>query len=330
MQLWDIEAYPELSIKGRFQRDENGDEVWVVVAKRTWQFDGEVWHELGDSEIFDDPQYLGEEGFSAMKVDQEFAYTKNNTDVLVYGKARSYAKKPVTYQECRVLIDGHIDKTLAVHGERVWVEHGGSVTLSKPVPFIEKDIDYTCAIGGDLRNRIGGGVADSNKELLEQKVPSVFYPKEEWSSTSKNLRVAGFGPVPPFFEARQTLAGTFDEEWIENRKPMLPLDFDRRFFQSAPADQQCKGFLKGGERLMMSGFCHDDTISFRIPKEKYRAIATFKDGSYPVDMAMYTLFVDAEKKTISISYTAAFPCQSKEHLLVSTSIMKVEEVSEHA
>ncbi|MCV5264373.1 DUF2169 domain-containing protein, partial [Escherichia coli] len=71
----------------------------------------------------------------------------------------------------------------------------------------------------------------------------MFYPKEEWSSTSKNLRVAGFGPVPPFFEARQTLAGTFDEEWIENRKPMLPLDFDRRFFQSAPADQQCKGFL---------------------------------------------------------------------------------------
>ncbi len=44
----------------------------------------------------------------------------------------------MTYQECRVLIDGHIDKTLAVHGERVWVEHGGSVTLSKPVPFIER------------------------------------------------------------------------------------------------------------------------------------------------------------------------------------------------
>lgn len=154
MQLWDIEAHPELSLKGRFQRDENGDEVWVVVAKRTWQFDGVVWHELGESEIFDDPQYLGEEGFSAMKVDHEFAYTKDNTDVLVYGKARSYAKKPVTYQECRVLIDGHIDKTLAIHGDRVWVEHAGSITLSNPVPFIEKDIDYTCAVGGDLRNRI--------------------------------------------------------------------------------------------------------------------------------------------------------------------------------
>ncbi|MDF4597796.1 DUF2169 domain-containing protein, partial [Vibrio parahaemolyticus] len=120
------------------------------------------------------------------------------------------------------------------------------------------------------------------------------------------------------------------DDWIENRKPMLPLDFDKRFFQSAPIDQQCKGFLRGGERLMMSGFCHDDTLSFRIPKEKYRAIATFKDQSYQADMAMYTLFVDAEKKTISISYTAAFPCQGKEHLLVSTSITKLEEVSEHA
>ncbi len=194
MQLWDIEAHPELSLKGRFQRDENGDEVWVVVAKRTWQFDGVVWHELGESEIFDDPQYLGEEGFSAMKVDHEFAYTKENTDVLVYGKARSYAKKPVTYQECRVLIDGHIDKTLAIHGERVWVEHAGSITLSNPVPFIEKDIDYTCAVGGDLRNRIGGGVADSNKELLEQKVPSIFFiPERTGVPPRKNYALRGSG-----------------------------------------------------------------------------------------------------------------------------------------
>ena len=81
---------------------------------------------------------------------------------------------------------------------------------------------------------------------------------------------------------------------------------------------------------MMSGFCHDDTLSFRIPKEKYRATATFKDGSYQVDMAMYTLFVDTEKKAVSITYTAAFPCQGKEHLLVSTSITQLEEVSEYA
>ncbi|WP_260260656.1 DUF2169 family type VI secretion system accessory protein [Vibrio intestinalis] len=324
MQLWDIEPHPELSLKGRFQRDENGDEVWVVVAKRSWQFDGVAWQPLSDSEIFDDPQYEGDEGWSAMKVDHEFAYCKSNTDVLVYGKARSYAKKPVTQLECRVLIDEHLDKTLVVKGERAWVEHGGSITLSNPIPFIEKEIDYTCAIGGDMRNRIGGGVADTNKELLEQKVPSVFYLKEDWSSTAKNVRVAGFGPLPPFFQSRQVLAGTFDEEWVENRKPMLPVDFDLGFYQSAPLDQQCKGYLIGGERLVMSGFCHDDTISFRIPHDRYRAIATFNNEVSHVDMAIYTLFVDTENKIISISYNASFPCQGKEHLLVSTAITKQE------
>lgn len=329
MQLWDIEEHPELSIKGRFQRDKNGDEVWVVVAKRTWQFDGKTWIELGESEIYDNPQYVGEEGFSALKVDYEFAYSKANTDVLIYGKARSYAKKPVTQQECRLLIDGHIDKTLTIHGERVWVEHGGSITLSAPNPFIEKDIDYTWAIGGDLRNRMGCGIAETNKELLEKPVPCVFYPGEDWSSSAEKLRVAGFGAVPPFFESRQKLAGTFDEDWVANRKPMLPLDFDTGFFQSAPQDQQCQGFLRGGERLMMSGFCHDDTISFRIPKDKYRAVANFSDGNCELDMSIYTLFVDTQQKTISISYSAAFHCQSREHLLVSTSVVRLQEVTEH-
>ncbi|UUM32456.1 DUF2169 family type VI secretion system accessory protein [Vibrio japonicus] len=327
MQLWDIEENRELSLKGRFQRDENGDEVWVVVAKRSWQLKGSDWYELEESEIFDDPQYLGESGHSAMKVDHEFSYTKANTDVLIFGKARSLGKKPVVYQECRVLIDGHIDKTLAIHGERVWVEHGSSVTLSNPRPFIEKDIDYSCSIGGDIRNRIGGGIASSNRELLKQKVPSIFYPREDWNATGSRVRVAGFGPVPPFFESRQKLAGTFDEEWLENRKPMLPLDFDKQFYQSAPKDQQCQGYLEGGERLVMSGFCHDDAISFRIPKDKYQAIATFKDGSYQADMAIYTVFVDSENKKISISYTASIPCQGKEHLLLSTTVINQQEVS---
>lgn len=325
MQLWDIEPHSELSVKGRFQRDEHGREVWVVVGKRTWQFDGNNWSALAQSEIHDDPQYLGDPGFSAMKVDHEFAYTKDNTDVLVFGKARSYAKKPVTKQECRVLIDGHVDKTLSIHGDRIWVEHGGSVTLSQPIPFVEKDIDYSCAIGGGIRNRIGGGIASSTDELLKQRVPSVFYPNEDWSATGAKLRVAGFGPLPPFFESRQKLAGTFDEDWIDNRKPLLPQDFSQKFYQSAPQDQQCKGHLAGGERLMMSGFCHDDTISFRIPKDKYTAVAKFQDESYQAPMAIYTIFINTEDKTISMSYSASFLCQDKEHLLVSTSIINQQE-----
>ncbi len=326
MQLWDINDHPYLNIKGRFQRDENGDEVWVVSAKRMWSLTQNEWLSADEVEIFDDPLYAGEPGFSAMIHDHEFAIHKHCTDVVVSGKARAYAKRPVEQMECRLLLDGHIDKTLVIRGQRDWIEHGGSITVSNPQSFIDCDIDYARAIGGeDERNRIGGGVASSNKVLLTQRVPSVFYPKEDWDATSKKVRVAGFGPIPPFFKQRYQLAGTFDDNWLENRRPMLPVDFDRRYYQSAPLDQQCKGYLQGGERLMLSGFSHDDIFSFRLPREKYRASADFGDDQEFKDLELYTVFVDTEKGVVSLTYSAAFACQEKEHLLKSTSIQEVVE-----
>ncbi|MGR5094569.1 DUF2169 family type VI secretion system accessory protein [Vibrio maritimus] len=324
MQLWDIESDQGLSLKGRFQRDADGNEVWVVAGKRSWRWIEGAWFELEESEVFDDPLYIGEPGLSAMKTDHEFAYFKANTDVLVFGKARSYAKKPTTQHECRVLLDGHIDKTLKIMGERVWIEHGGGVTVSRPIEFIEREIDYSNAVGGDERNRIGGGVAKSNAVLVSQVVPSVFYPKEDWTPATNKIRVAGFGPIPPFFDERRRYAGTFDENWVETRKPMLPCDFDVAFNQSAPKDQQCNGYLLGGERIVLSGFCHDETLAFRIPSSLYTAVAHFGKHMRKETMSIYTLFIDTETKTLSLSYNASFPCQGEEHTLTKTRIEVTE------
>ncbi|MCZ8489692.1 DUF2169 domain-containing protein [Vibrio lentus] len=74
-----------------------------------------------------------------------------------------------------------------------------------------------------------------------------------------------------FGARQQQYAGTFDDDWLKNRKPLYPVDFDQRFYQSAPLDQQCKGFISGGERLMMSGFCHNDALSFRFPQRDVTA-----------------------------------------------------------
>lgn len=324
MQLWDIEQHPTLAIKGRFQRDENGHEVWVVSVKRVWSFTQQQWLAADDIEIYDDPLYAGEPGFSALVHDHEFPIYRQNTDVIVSGKARAYAKRPVTSMECRVLLDGHIDKTLVVQGPRDWIEHGGSVTVSLAKDFVTREMDYRFALGGDeARNRLGGGVASNNRDLLNQAVPSVFYPKEDWGADTKKVRVAGFGPLPPFFQQRYQWAGTFDEQWQESRRPLLPLDFDRRYYQCAPEDQQCKGYLQGGERLMLSGFNHDDILSFRFPKQRYLASAHFNDEVLQQPLELYTVFVDTEQQTLSLTYTTSFACQSKEHLLKNTEIQTI-------
>ncbi|PQJ84379.1 DUF2169 family type VI secretion system accessory protein [Aliivibrio sifiae] len=325
MQLWDIEQQDLYALKGRFQRDRQGHEVWVLSMKRAWTWlEGRWVEEEAPAIINDDPIYAGDAGFSAMISDHDFPIHKKNTDVLVYGKAKTYTKKPMSSHTCRLLIDEHIDKSLIIIGERQWIDHSGSLTVSSAKPFIEREIDYTNAIGGDERNRLGSGIADTNEELASMKVPSVFYVGQNWQANSNKVQVAGFGPLPPFFSERSRWAGTFDERWQEERRPLWPIDFDDRFYQSAPHDQQCKGYLIGGERLMVSGFCHDDALSFRIPTEKYQATVTFQDKEEISLMPIYTVWIDANKKRVEVIYTASFHCQDREHLLTSS---RLEEVS---
>lgn len=324
MQLWEIEAHPSLSIKGRFECDENGNTMWVLVAKSAWMWINKGWVEHPHPEIYDTPIYLGEEGFSALKHDSEFQCYKKNTDVIVYGKARSKGKRPIKVHQCRLLVDGHIDKTLFVYGSRHWIEHAGTVTASVSSPFIESDIDYTHALGGDERNRLGGGAANTKKDLLAQCVPCVFYPKENWNANNKNMRVAGFGALPPFFMERLKWAGTFDADWEKERRPLFPEDFDRRFYQNVPEDQQCKGILSGGERIILSGFSHDEPLSFRIPKTRVMAEIKKGEEKSQEDMRIHTVFIDTESGIISITYSALFPCQGQEHLLAHSRISTFE------
>ena len=38
---------------------------------------------------------------------------------------------------------------------------------------------------------------------------------------------------------------------MKTRQPLLPDDFDDRYFQFAPADQQAPAFLRGGEPVVL-------------------------------------------------------------------------------
>ena len=60
MQLWDIEQTEGVLVKGRFQRDENGHEVWVLTAKRQWNFVVNQWQEVEAAELYDDPVQLAD------------------------------------------------------------------------------------------------------------------------------------------------------------------------------------------------------------------------------------------------------------------------------
>ena len=51
-------------------------------------------------------------------------------------------------------------------------------------------------------------------------------------------RPMAFGPIGRGWPSRIRHAGTYDQDWIDNVFPFLPADFDTRYFQCAPEDQQ--------------------------------------------------------------------------------------------
>jgi hypothetical protein len=54
--------------------------------------------------------------------------------------------------------------------------------------------------------------------------------------------------------------------WRRERAPLWPLDFDPRFCQVAPSDQQVPGFLHGGETCRLLNLTPEGSTTFVLPK----------------------------------------------------------------
>jgi hypothetical protein len=104
-------------------------------------------------------------------------------------------------------------------------------------------------------------------------VPSGSSRSRGFAAEVGPVRVSGdlstpwrFGPVGRDDKRRLRYAGTYDQDWLENRMPLVPVDFDLRYHQAAPTDQIVPGYLKGDEMLRFSNLRGDgQTAQARLP-----------------------------------------------------------------
>ena len=175
---------------------------------------------------------------------------------------------------------------------RQWVYANGSWHLTDGGSITEIDLTYTSASGGrligdpqgrvDPRNPIGPGLIDpdhtpTDLEIEAPRIDSKHVPIS--LDHRKPASPQGFGPIPPWWQARQRFAGSYDQDWQANRRPGLPADFDYRFYQCAHPNLVMPGFLAGDEvietvGLLPGGRKHD----FRLPGLQPWARFQFTDG----------------------------------------------------
>ena len=202
--------------------------------------------------LVDADLFTGEPGFSATLVECDYALEKPRCDVLLNGAAYAAGGRPTQ----RVMVGlqiGNWRKSVVVLGDRVWRNAGVAYIASQPTSFVRMPISYDNAFGGtDDRprdpvnyhqyppNPVGRGWHYHRylERITGSPLPNTGEPGDPVRDPQGNYRPMAFGPIGRGWPSRIRHAGTYDQDWIDNVFPFLPADFDIRYYQCAPEDQQ--------------------------------------------------------------------------------------------
>ncbi|MCK4134569.1 DUF2169 domain-containing protein (plasmid) [Ralstonia solanacearum] len=314
--------------------DVSGREHLLLVAKATWSLPapGERPRPLLPQTLAMADIFVGEPGQSAMLYGTDFARFKPRCDVLFNASAHAPSGQPV--QELLVAWQvGPLKKGVHVVGQRMWRKRLGLVSLTKPEPFTQMPLHYGLAFGGSRTYKKGRG--DQAQELTDAhlanpdgigwfgkhtmgdidgaRAPSLEALDDAISDPDGKHRPVAFSAIARHWAPRRQYAGTYDEAWQKNVFPFLPNDFDERFHQCAPEDQQMD-YPKGGEQVILRHLMAGreymefrlpafDTVHFRILRKDYST-----EMPQPV---VDTLYFEPDEGRFSAVWRASVPIRRR-------------------
>ena len=336
--MWQVDNRTPFAVDRAWVRDRDGAEVWLVAVKCTFDLRSDGSFEVSPDQppVLRAPEYFGEPGKSSLKYDMDLVRTKVSTDVVVVGHAYSPSGRPVTSSDVGFRV-GSVRKVLRVVGDRVW----GAVGRSGPEPFTRIPLVYERAFGGtdlksrhpdrswEWRNPVGTGFATSRVNAVGVKLPNVEYPSESLGTWSDRPAPAGFGAIASHWQPRVSFGGSYDEEWSRARQPLLPYDFDDRFYQCAPEDQRASGFLRGGESVVLTGLTPGGEFRFHLPRVFLGFETRFYDGSreFHQQRRLHTVILEPDSPRVSLVWHTSLPCHFKVHKLDRTIVRLKREIN---
>jgi hypothetical protein len=261
--------------------DPDGRERIVVVVKGTFTIpktQDEL--ELAETQmpLVMADQHTGDPGLSATFYESDFAPFKPRCDVLLNGTAYAPGGNPVQSVEVSVRV-GRLKKSFNVVGNRRWQKSLFSVKAGFAEPFTRMAISYDCAYGGVdadaeqpenkkaySENPVGIGYLPLTRRdaLVGKRLPNTEEVGRPISTPADSYRPMSFGPVGRQFQSRLRYAGTYDQAWLDNVFPFLPVDFDPRYYQAAPDDQQID-YPHGGEDVDLVNLTPEGRVRFFLP-----------------------------------------------------------------
>jgi hypothetical protein len=222
--------------------------------------------------------FTGEPGFSAPLYESDYAPRKPRCDVLLHGSAYAPGGKPATRVRVSLQV-GPISKSIDVVGNRVWKKRLFFIRPTRPEPFTVMPISYDNAFGGVdnthkkekkhcayLQNPVGIGFHSNRKIqfVRDQPLPNTEEPGKRIKKPHGKYNPMAFGPIGRSWSPRPNYAGTYDDSWLEDDFPFLPKDFDPRYNQCTPEDQQMN-YPTDGTQVELTNLSSRGKIVFQLP-----------------------------------------------------------------
>lgn len=313
--MWAIKNKTAYATERSWTRDKQGMHHWLVVVQATFNIAPGGRLALVDDQPppLQEPEYHGDPAKSSLRLDADLLSPKPGTDVVLDASAYAPAGRPARQVDVSLRI-GELEKTLLVFGPRVY--RGGLLGLkvSAPQPFAVQPIRYEWAVGGadtshpdprrhtiDMRNPVGKGAANAARTLDGQPAHAIEYP----GTNPFHAGPAGFGPIASFWSPRREQAGTYDQQWEQLRRPLLPDDYDEHFALSAPADQRLTQPLRGGELVQLRNLTAEGELCFQLPRIFLAFRTYFGDRSVEHRATLTTVFIATEERKLKLIWQSA-------------------------
>ncbi|MET0068546.1 MAG: DUF2169 domain-containing protein [Candidatus Thiodiazotropha sp.] len=299
----------------------DGRELLVVAVKGTFMFP-QRGEQAGYSErqkpLYEADTFTAEPGFSAPLYEVDYAPFKRYCDVLLVGSAYAPRGKPATRVEVTLRL-GPLLKTFAVTGDRYWEAGNIAIRPGYAGLFDRVPISYDRAFGGIddfhenekkhsayMSNPVGRGYhLELSRALVDgSPMPNTEELKRPVTMPNGNYSPMAFGPLGRGWNPRLQLAGTYDQDWIDNTFPFLPSDFNVAYYQAAPADQQMP-YPKGGERVFLENLTAQGQTAFTLPEIDVPVVFFYKNGENLKQKAMIdTIVVEPDEGLFTMTWRA--------------------------
>ncbi len=278
---------------------------------------------------------------SVVQEDGDLVPFKPGTDILFIGHAQAPSGKPHTDWLAGVRV-GDKRKTLRLHGPRQFRSGWSGWNIGPAQPVTSVALDYRLAYGGCID--IPAGLAsDGQPDTLKYAsnpagcgwLPDAVALKglskpvrqfvDLWISNQKTLPAPqieavdtpvtapqqnaipqGLSPIARWWAPRISYQGNYDDPWQTTRAPLLPTDFDSRYYQSANADMVATPYLVGNESVTLVGLLKE-RVEMELPGWRIIAAVEHTSGEHTVSLPVLdTVRFDLDHQQVHLVWRVHF------------------------